>query len=43
MGNLKIIWTNTAKEQLKTIFYYYSEKSTQAATNIKDDILKTTK
>ena len=43
MGNLKIIWTNTAKEQLKTIFYFYSEKSNQAGTNIKNEILKTTK
>lgn len=43
MDNLKIIWTITAKEQLKTIFYYYSEKSIQGATNIKNEILKTTK
>ncbi len=43
MNNFKIIWTNIAKEQLKTIFYYYSEKSTQGATNIKNKILKITK
>lgn len=43
MSSLKIIWTNTAKDQLKTIFYYYSEKSTQSASNVKKEILKTTK
>ena len=43
MGNFKIIWTTIAKEQLKTIFYFYAEKSIQAAKSIKKEILKTTK
>ncbi|MFV5693576.1 type II toxin-antitoxin system RelE/ParE family toxin [Flavobacterium sp. LT1R49] len=43
MDKLKIIWTNTAKTQLKTIFDYYKEKSVQGATNVKDDILKITR
>jgi len=38
----KIIWTNTAKNQLKTIFNYYKEKSVQGANKIKDDIFKST-
>ena len=38
----KIIWTITAKNQLKTIFNYYKEKSVQGAKNVKDDILKVT-
>jgi plasmid stabilization system protein ParE len=43
MDKLKVIWTHTAKTQLKTIFDYYKEKSVQGATNVKDDILKITR
>ncbi|RKR05898.1 plasmid stabilization system protein ParE [Flavobacterium sp. 90] len=41
MGEVKkIIWTDSAKNQLKNIFNYYKEKSVQGANNIKNDILK---
>ena len=40
MAPLKIIWTNTAKDQLKAIFEYYKVKSLQGAQNVKKDILK---
>ena len=30
-NKLKIIWTKTAKEQLKSIFYYHSNYSVQSA------------
>lgn len=40
MATLKIIWTNTAKDQLKAIFEYYKVKSLQGAQNVKNDILK---
>lgn len=44
MGEVKkIIWTDSAKEQLKNIFNYYKEKSVQGADNIKNYILKITK
>lgn len=33
--NLKVVWTDTAKNHLKTIFNYYKEKSIQGANNIK--------
>ncbi|MBF4515418.1 type II toxin-antitoxin system RelE/ParE family toxin [Flavobacterium sp. ANB] len=38
-----MVWTNVAKDQLKTIYYYYKEKSQQGANSIKNDILKITK
>jgi len=38
----KIIWTNTAKDELKTIFNFYKEKSVQGANRVKEDIFKTT-
>jgi len=40
---LKVVWTTTAKNQLRTIFDYYKEKSVQAASNIKNEILDSTK
>ncbi|SFD80045.1 type II toxin-antitoxin system RelE/ParE family toxin [Flavobacterium phragmitis] len=40
---LKVVWTNTAKNQLRTIFNYYKEKSEQGANNIKNEILNSTK
>lgn len=40
MAPLKIIWTNTAKDELKAIFEYYKVKSLQGAQNVKNDILK---
>ncbi len=43
MSSLKIIWTKTAKEQLKSIFYIHSNYSVQSAKNLKDEILKTSK
>ncbi|KQO22785.1 hypothetical protein ASF10_10505 [Flavobacterium sp. Leaf82] len=39
----KVIWTNTAKDQLKTIYNYYKEKSLQGVINVKNDILDSTK
>jgi plasmid stabilization system protein ParE len=39
----KVIWTNTAKDQLRIIFNYYNQKSPQGAKNLKDDILRVTK
>lgn len=44
MGKVrKVVWTDTAKDQLKTIYNYYKEKSLQGAINIKNDILSSTK
>lgn len=43
MGRLKVIWTNRAKEQLKTIYNQYKTITPQGAKNVKDDILKTAK
>lgn len=44
MSDVKmIIWTNIAKDQLKTIFNYYKEKSVQGADNVKKDILNATR
>ncbi|MNQ07710.1 Plasmid stabilization system protein [compost metagenome] len=40
---LKVVWTHTAKNQLRTIFNYYKEKSVQGANNIKSEILNSTK
>ncbi|KIC01995.1 hypothetical protein OA88_10635 [Flavobacterium sp. JRM] len=39
----KVVWTNTAKNQLKGIYAYYKEKSVQGADNVKNDILNSTK
>ncbi|MRX38932.1 hypothetical protein GJU43_06575 [Flavobacterium sp. LC2016-23] len=39
----KVVWTNTARNQLNTIYNYYKEKSIQGANNIKNDILASTK
>ena len=39
----KIVWTNSAKDQLKTIFNYYKERSLEGANNVKDDILNAAK
>ncbi|MGQ7945601.1 type II toxin-antitoxin system RelE/ParE family toxin [Flavobacterium sp. WC2509] len=43
MAPLKIIWTHTAKDQLKAILEYYKVKSFQGAQNVKNDILKATR
>lgn len=40
---LKVVWTYTAKNQLRTIYNYYKEKSVQGANNIKNEILNATK
>ncbi len=44
MGRVvKVIWTNSAKDQLKTIFTFYKQKSLQGALNVKADILEKVK
>ena len=45
MKNYKIIWTNSAKAQLKALYQYYrNEKGTiQGAENVKNDILAAVK
>lgn len=43
MNKTNIVWTNEAKNELKTIQSYYKEKSTQGAKNILNDILKAIK
>ena len=41
MTELKKIWTNTARAQLKAIYENYKVKSLQAAKTLKDEILQT--
>ncbi|PXY41165.1 hypothetical protein DMB65_09430 [Flavobacterium cheongpyeongense] len=43
MGELKKVWTNTARAQLKAIYENYKVKSLQGAKAIKDEILQATK
>ena len=43
MNELKKIWTNTARAQLKAIYENYKVKSLQAAKTLKDEILQTTR
>lgn len=43
MEKLKIVWTLTAKNQLKAIFDFYKLKSLVGAKNVKNDILNATK
>lgn len=40
---LKVVWTHTAKNQLRIIYNYYKEKSVQGANAIKNEILDITK
>ncbi|WP_125722929.1 type II toxin-antitoxin system RelE/ParE family toxin [Flavobacterium ustbae] len=40
---MKVVWTHTAKNHLRTIFNFYKEKSIQGANNIKNEILDATK
>jgi len=42
MGKLKVIWSNRAKAQLKSIHDYikYKKKSPQGASNVRKDILQ---
>jgi plasmid stabilization system protein ParE len=40
MSRLKVIWANQSKEQLKAIYNHYKVVSSQGATNVKNDILK---
>ena len=42
MGELKKVWTNTAKEQLKAIYENYKVKFLQGAKAIKDEMLPAT-
>ncbi|MCR4029978.1 MULTISPECIES: type II toxin-antitoxin system RelE/ParE family toxin [Flavobacterium] len=39
----KVIWTNSAKDELKAIYTFYKQKSTQGALSLKADILETVK
>ncbi|MEQ8551922.1 MAG: type II toxin-antitoxin system RelE/ParE family toxin [Cyclobacteriaceae bacterium] len=43
MKKLKIIWSNQAKEALKSINDYYKDKSVQGAKNVKKDLLSSPK
>lgn len=43
MDELKKVWTNTAKAQLKAIYEKYKVKSLQGAKTIKDEILQASK
>lgn len=43
MDQLKKIWTNKAKAQLKAIYGNYKVKSLKGAQTIKDEILQATK
>ncbi|WP_433763432.1 type II toxin-antitoxin system RelE/ParE family toxin [Flavobacterium ginsenosidimutans] len=44
MGRVvKVIWANSAKEQLKAIYTFYKQKSPQGALNVKADILEAVK
>jgi plasmid stabilization system protein ParE len=43
MEKLKIVWTVTAKNQLKAIFDFYKVKSLVGARNVKNDILNATR
>lgn len=43
MSKFQIIWTTTAKNQLKSILSYYKDKSTQAAESVKKDIFEKVK
>ncbi|UOB18992.1 type II toxin-antitoxin system RelE/ParE family toxin [Abyssalbus ytuae] len=45
MATLKVIWSNRAKTQLKSIHDYIKNKlkSPQAARNVRQDILRTSK
>jgi plasmid stabilization system protein ParE len=43
MNKINIVWTNDAKQELKTIQNYYKQKSIQSSKNILNEILKTIK
>jgi len=45
MSKLKVIWSNRAKAQLKSIYDYikYKKKSPQGAANVRKDILQASK
>ncbi|MEL6560941.1 MAG: type II toxin-antitoxin system RelE/ParE family toxin [Bacteroidota bacterium] len=43
MNEIKIIWTNQAKDALKGIYEYYSKFSINSAKNVKSDLLKSPK
>ncbi|MFV8344040.1 type II toxin-antitoxin system RelE/ParE family toxin [Flavobacterium sp. XS2P39] len=43
MAELKKVWTNTARAQLKAIYENYKVKSLQGAKTMKDEILQATK
>lgn len=43
MSSYKIIWASQAKQDLKHIYEYWKKKSAQGATNVRSDILKSSK
>lgn len=45
MEKLKIVWTRTARDQLKAIYDYYRfvKKTPQGASNLRNEILEHTK
>jgi plasmid stabilization system protein ParE len=43
MTKLKIVWSNQAKEALRSGYDYYKEKSLQGASNVKSDLLASPK
>ena len=43
MDKITIVWTQQARESLKSIYNYYKDKSPQGAKNVKDDLLRSPK
>ncbi len=43
MDKTTIVWTQQARESLKSIYNYYKNKSSQGAKNVKDDLLRSPK
>lgn len=43
MMKLGIVWSNQAKEALKSIYDHYKDKSPQGAKNVKSDLLDSPK
>lgn len=43
MGKYRIVWTSQAKQDLKSIYDFWKEKSVQGARSVTTDILKSPK
>ena len=43
MSKLEIIWSEQARDSVKSIFNYYKSKSVQGAKNVKKDLLSSPK